>query len=288
MLNIKGIITALVTPFNEDGTVNYDKLNELIQDQVSNNIETIIIGGTTGEGMLIDNISEFYNKTIEIVDNRLTVGVTLFEYKKQELLHLIQNINKLSCDFVLVNTPYYLSTSGSGILEYYSLIDQHLNKPYIIYYNPIRSGQYIMNSTWDKLFKLNNLIGIKDASNDCFTSNYIIKNKKNLLYFTGNDTNYFNNRILGSDGLISSAANLLPEVFTKIEYLINKSDFKQAKELYFKYYDLLKNINVEPNPIGLKYLMNEKGLNVGDPKFPLTKLSFNQQIKLKTIYEGVK
>ena len=157
MLNIKGIITALVTPFNEDGTVNYDKLNELIQDQVSNNIETIIIGGTTGEGMLIDNISEFYNKTIEIVNKRLTVGVTLFEYKKQELLQMIQIINKLSCDFVLVNTPYYLSTSGSGILEYYSFIDQHLNKPYIIYYNPIRSGQYIINSTWDKLFKLNNL-----------------------------------------------------------------------------------------------------------------------------------
>ena len=106
MLNIKGIITALVTPFNEDGTVNYDKLNELIQDQVSNNIETIIIGGTTGEGMLIDNISEFYNKTIEIVDNRLTVGVTLFEYKRQELLQMIQIIDKC---YIITNLSCILS-----------------------------------------------------------------------------------------------------------------------------------------------------------------------------------
>ena len=288
MLNIKGIITALITPFNEDGSVNYVKISELIQEQIINDIQTIVIGGTTGEGMLIDDIIDFYQRTLEIINGRINVGVTLFEYRKQELLKKIDDINNLNCDFVLVNTPYYLTTSNNGIVEYYNLIDEHLEKPYIIYYNPVRSGQVIINSVWEKLFKLKNIIGIKDASNDCFISNYLIKNKKHLIYFIGNDINYFNSRILGSDGIISSMSNLIPDVFIQIENFINKNDYKQAKELYLKYYELLKLINVEPNPIGLKFLMNEKGLDVGEPKFPLIKLSFNQQIKLKQIYEGVK
>ena len=288
MLKLGGIITALLTPFNEMDEVDYDKLKQLIEFQISSGVKSIILGSTTGEGMLIEDLFGYYKKAIEIVDDRLTIGVTLFGNTKSDLLNKIHKINTLSCQFVLVNTPIYLSTSGNGLVEYFNLIGNNLNKPFIIYYNPLRSGQYITNTTWDKLFKINNLLGVKDASNDSFTTNYLIKNKNDLLYLSGNDINYFNNRILGSDGVISSISNLIPEVLLEIDDLIVTSNYKLAKELYLKYYDLIKNINVEPNPIGLKYLMNEKGLLIGNPKFPLVKLSFNQQLRLKNIYEGVK
>ena len=287
MLEIKGIITALITPFAEDGSVDYVKLNNLINDQIASGIKAVIIGGTTGEGMLIDNIEEFYKNVIKIINNRLIIGVNLNAIKQLELFEKIKMINSLQVQFVLVNTPSYLITSKNGIVEYFNFISEHLTKPYLIYYNPVRSGQYIINSTWEKLLKLNNVIGVKDASNDSLTSNFLIKNKNDLLYFSGNDTTYFNQRILGSDGVISSISNLIPEILIEIDYLITTNNYKSAKELYLKYYELIKTINIEPNPIGLKYLMNEKRINVGNPKFPLTKLSFSNQMRLKLIYERI-
>ena len=181
MLKLGGIITALLTPFNEMDEVDYDKLKQLIEFQISSGVKSIILGSTTGEGMLIEDLFGYYKKAIEIVDDRLTIGVTLFGNTKSDLLNKIHKINTLSCQFVLVNTPIYLSTSGNGLVEYFNLIGNNLNKPFIIYYNPLRSGQYITNTTWDKLFKINNLLGVKDASNDSFTTNYLIKNKNDLL-----------------------------------------------------------------------------------------------------------
>ena len=172
MLDYSGVYTAMITPFKEDGNVDYKKLEELIEFQIEKGITGLVFGGTTGEGMLIKDILTYYKKIISLVKNRVKVILTVFDFNKDLLTDKIRVLNKLKFDAYLINTPYYLNTSQKGIIEYYRYIDSIINKPFILYYNPGRSNQFITLKTWEYIMKLKKFIGVKDAS---LNSGYNIK-----------------------------------------------------------------------------------------------------------------
>ena len=285
---LKGIITALVTPFHDNGEVNYEELSRMIDFQIAANVNAVVFGGTTGEGMLIENIDNFYEKAINLVNKRILCGVSIFGLRKSEIINKINLYNSLNCDFYLIYTPYYLFTSKDGVIEYFKLINELVNKPFILYYNPVRTGQLISYSVWDYLLKLDKLIGIKDASKDAYTFNYLLKNKKEKLYFSGCDDAYLKDRILGSDGIVSTLSNAYPSNFVYIEENIKNGNYKNAKERYDLLYDLIKISTVEPNPICIKYILEEKGFMTNNLLFPLKRISLINQKKVKLIMEGVK
>ena len=288
MLDLNGVYTALITPFYEDGSINYQKLEELIEFQIEKGISGLVFGGTTGEGMLINDLLTYYKTAISLVRNRVKVLLTIFEFGKNELTNIINQLNQLNFDGYLINTPYYLNTSQNGIIKYYEYIDSIVNKPFIVYYNPSRSNQFITLKTWSYIIELNNFIGVKDASLNSAYNVKLMNLLKHKFYFTGNDSMYYQHLLTGSNGIISSLSNAIPDVFVKIYFLYKNEEYLLSSKIYKKYSSLISIINVEPNPIGIKYFMNILGFNVGKPLFPLIEYSTLYQNKLKDIYKELK
>ena len=285
MVDYSGVYTALITPFDTDGTVNYQKLTELIEYQLDKGITGLVLGGTTGEGMLIDDLLTYYKTALKVVNNRVKVFLTIFDLDKNTLTNKINYLNELNFDGYLINTPYYLYTSQNGIIKYYEYIDSIVSKPFIVYYNPGRSNQFITLKSWNYILKLKKFMGVKDASLNNGYNIKLMNLMKHHLYFTGNDSMYYQHLTLESNGIISSLSNALPEMFVKMYFLAKNKEYLLSSKIYKKYSTLISTINVEPNPIGIKYFMNLLGFNVGKPKFPLVEYSLIYQIKLKAIHK---
>lgn len=285
MIDFSGVYTALITPFDQENNVDFQKLEELIDFQINKGVTGIVFGGTTGEGMLINDLYSFYNKVIELVKKRVKVFLTIFDFNKTTVTDLISELNKLDFDGYLINTPYYLNTNQEGIKNYYEYFDSIVNKSFIIYYNPLRSNQYITLNTWKSLLNLKWFIGVKDASMNLTYNNNLMDLMKNHFYFTGNDSLYYLHLTYGSSGIISSLSNALPDVFVKMYFLYKNKEYDIVAKMFSKYTKLINVINLEPNPIGLKFFMNHLGFNVGNPLFPLELFSKNSQIKLKSVYK---
>ena len=287
MNKLEGIYTALVTPIYPLGNINYDVLDYLIEEQISNLVSGIVFGGTTGEGMLIDNIEMYYQHSIKIVEERTKVILTLTKVKKFEIEKQIEFLNRLNYDYLLVPTPAYLTTSQDGVYKYYEYISMLSNKPIIIYYNPTRSNQYITEACFKKLFLLDNVIGIKDASSSMITYKEIMQVINNKSYLLGNDDLYLKGLLLGINGIISTITNVFPSLMLEIKEYMSYGEVEKAKILFNKFMILFNVLKEEPSPIGLKYLLSCKGYNVGDPMFPLVRVSDVTKERINKAYSEV-
>ncbi|OBR91960.1 MULTISPECIES: 4-hydroxy-tetrahydrodipicolinate synthase [Clostridium] len=270
-----GSAVAIVTPF-KDGTVNFDKLKELLEWHIKSGTKAIVVCGTSGEAttMTEKEKKDTIKFTVDTVNGRIPVIAGTGSNCTAQAVDMSVWAESVGVDGLLVITPYYNKTTQKGIIEHFKVINDRVKTPIIVYNVPGRTGLNILPKTLKKLCEFKNISGIKEASGNISQ----IAEMKALCgdridIYSGNDDQVIPILSLGGCGVISVMANIVPCDMEKMCKLFFKGDIKAALKLQLDLYSLIKAMFIETNPIPVKTAMNILGKNVGNLRLPLTTMT---------------
>lgn len=271
-----GAGVAIITPFNEKGEVNYEKLGELIDFQIENGTDSIIICGTTGEASTLSHEEhiECIRYTVEHTKKRVPVIAGTGSNCTDTAVYLSKEAQKANADGVLVVTPYYNKATQKGLIEHFSDIAHAIDLPVVLYNVPSRTGCNILPDTSAYLCKnVENIVGLKDATgNISQVAQTMLQCEGNLDVYSGNDDQIVPVLSLGGKGVISVLSNVAPRETHDIVAKYLAGDMNGSLELQLKYLSLINALFSEVNPIPVKMALNLMGMEVGDLRKPLTKM----------------
>lgn len=276
MAIFKGAGVALITPFNEDETVNYDMLGELIERQIAGKTDAIIVCGTTGEPatMTEDEKLAVIKYAVEKTAGRIPVIAGTGGNATRVVIDFSKKTEALGVDGLLVVTPFYNKATQNGLYAHYKEVAKSVSLPIIIYNVPSRTGCNIAPETAVRLARdCENIVGIKEASGNISQVAKLAKQAGGILdIYSGNDDQVIPILSLGGIGVISVLSNVAPKAAHDMvmEYL--EGDRKKAAALQLDYLDLINALFCEVNPIPVKGAMNLMGYNVGKLRLPLTEI----------------
>ncbi len=280
----KGSMVALVTPMNEDGSLDHTSLENLIEFHIENKTDVIISVGTTGESATLDfdEHSEVIKSTLAIVNKRIPVIAGSGANSTSEALQLTQRSKELGADACLLVTPYYNKPTQKGLYAHYKKIADEVSIPQILYNVPGRTSVDMLPDTVYDLSSHPNIIGIKEASGDLERSKEILeKCSGNLSIFTGDDKTSARDIGLGFRGNISVTANIVPLDMHNMCKLASEGNSDDAQKINTKIETLHDNLFIESNPIPVKWALNKMGLIKKGIRLPLVWMDEKYESKLE-------
>ena len=272
-----GAGVAIVTPFHADGSVNYNKLEELIDFQCNNGTDSIIICGTTGESATLSEAEhvECIKKAVEFAKGRVPVVAGTGSNCTQTAIELSKEAVEAGADGLLVVTPYYNKATQQGLVQHYTAIAKEAKAPIIMYSVASRTGCNIEPATAASLIKnVDNIVGIKEASGNISQIAKIMNltdGKADL--YSGNDDQIVPIMSLGGIGVISVLSNVAPQETHDICAKFLAGDIEGSRALQLKALPLVDALFCEVNPIPVKKALNLMGMEVGGLRMPLTELT---------------
>ena len=268
----RGSAVALVTPFNEDGSVNFEELERLIEFQIENKTDALVICGTTGEAstMTDEEQVETIKFSVEKANGRVPVIAGAGSNDTRHGINLAKMCEDVGADGLLEVTPYYNKTSQRGLYEHYKVIAEAVNIPIILYDVPGRTSMSIAPQTVKELAEIDNIVGLKDASGNLSYAAEV----RNLVVedfdvYSGNDDVVVPLMSIGGVGVISVLANIYPRLVHDMCQNFFDGNIKEAGRIQVNNKKLIDALFVEPNPIPIKAAMNMMGYNVGGLRLPL-------------------
>ncbi|NLK95400.1 MAG: 4-hydroxy-tetrahydrodipicolinate synthase [Clostridiales bacterium] len=281
----KGSGVALITPF-KDNKVNYLKLEELINWQISEGTDAIIICGTTGEAttMTTTEKKEVIKFTVDTVNKRIPVIAGTGSNNTMASIEMSEYAESVGVDGLLVITPYYNKTNSKGLIEHFKSISNAVSTPIILYNVPSRTGVNITPAQLLELSKLKNVTAIKEASGNI---SQVVKMKAlvndNIDIYSGNDDQIIPIMSLGGSGVISVAANICPKVIHEMVSKYLNNNISEALKIQLDYLELINGLFIETNPIPIKNALNLIGKEVGPLRLPLFEMEETNLLTLKNI-----
>ena len=273
----EGSAVAIATPFIDD-KVNFEQLRKLIEFQIENKTDAIVVCGTTGEAstMSEEEVLETIKFTVDTVKHRIPVIAGTGSNCTKTAIRRTKFAEKIGVDGVLIVTPYYNKTSQEGLIAHYGEIANSTTLPIIMYNVPSRTGVNIEANTVKELSKIDNIVGIKEASGNLSqVATIASKTSEDFSIYSGNDDQILPVLSLGGKGVISVLANIAPkETHDMVKMYLNK-DIKQATYLQLEYLDLIHALFSDVNPIPVKDALNAMGFDYKEPRKPL--VSLNQE-----------
>ncbi|MAZ57269.1 MAG: 4-hydroxy-tetrahydrodipicolinate synthase [Gammaproteobacteria bacterium] len=289
----KGSMVAIVTPMNEDSSLDHTSLENLIEFHIENKTDVIISVGTTGESATLDfdEHSEVIKSTLDIVNKRVPVIAGSGANSTSEALHLTQRSKELGADACLLVTPYYNKPTQRGLYEHYKKIADEVSIPQILYNVPGRTSVDMLPDTVKNLSTHPNIIGIKEASGNLERSKEILeKCSDNLSIFTGDDKTSARDILMGFKGNISVTANIVPLQMHNMCELASEGQKDEAEKINSKIDVLHDNLFIESNPIPVKWALSRMGLIKRGIRLPLTWMNeeYEAMLEQSLISAGVK
>ena len=277
---IKGSITALVTPMNEKGDLDYDSLEKLINYQINSGISGLVAVGTTGESATIDfkdhiKLIEFF---VKVNKGRVHIIAGTGANSTEEALHLTKEAKSAGADAALLVSPYYNKPPQEGIYYHHMKIADEVDIPQILYNVPSRTASFIEPETVLRLSSHKNIIGIKDATGDMKNHSEVLKlckeeiENNNFLLYSGDDFSSLEFLKNGGHGTISVTSNIVPDIVSEICKFAD-TNYSKAKELDDSLKVLNKNLFCESNPIPVKWALYKMGLIKRGIRLPLIELN---------------
>ena len=268
-----GAGVALVTPFREDGQVNYDVLGKLVDFQLANGTDAIIACGTTGEASTLTDEEQVgvIRFVVDRVAGRIPVLAGAGSNDTEHGIELCRSCMNAGADALLLVTPYYNKTSQKGLIEHYTAMANSVDIPILLYNVPSRTGLNITAKTTYALSKVENIVGTKEASGN-FTQIAEIAQLcgEDFAIYSGNDDQIVPILSLGGKGVISVLANVAPRNTHEMVAKFHAGDTIAARKLQLDAIPLIAALFSDVNPIPVKAAANMMGLNVGGYRRPLT------------------
>jgi len=275
-MKFSGSYVALVTPFNADGSVNFEKLRELAAWHVAEGTDGIVALGTTGESstMSHEEDDEVVRCVLETVNGRIPVICGAGSNSTQTQLEKSRKYHDMGADGLLLITPYYNKANDEGMYRHFATVADTVDTPIILYNVPGRTGCSISPACCARLAKHPNIAGIKEASGNI---SYAAKIAKligdDFCMLSGNDDMIVPMMSLGASGVISVWANICPKQSHDLVAAYQAGDIQRARAIQLEYLDLINALFCEVNPIPVKVAMNQLGMGVGGYRLPLYEIS---------------
>ena len=271
----EGCGTAIVTPFTQDG-VNFEEFKRLIEFQIENEVDAIIVCGTTGEAstMTTDEKKETIKFAIETIAKRTKVIVGTGSNNTIVAIEMSKFAEEAGADGILVVTPYYNKTTQAGLIAHYTEIAKSVKLPIIMYSVPGRTGVNISPETCKELSKIENIVAIKEASGNISQVAKIASLcGEDLAIYSGNDDQIVPILSLGGKGVISVLSNIMPKYTHDMIQKYFEGKTNEATKMQLDVIDLIDALFIEVNPIPAKYALNLMGFDFGTPRLPLVEMS---------------
>lgn len=285
MALFRGAGVALVTPFHADGSVDYEKLAELVEEQIAGGTDAIIACGTTGEAatMSEEEHMDVIRFIIKAVNHRIPVIAGTGSNCTATAIDLSKQAEEAGAEGVLLVTPYYNKATQGGLIQHYEAVAGAISLPCILYNVPSRTGVMIQPETMAYLYQhVENIVGVKDATgNISMITKLMSLVDENFLLYSGDDDQIVPLLSVGASGVISVLSNVAPRETHEICQKWFDGDIKGAREAQFKAYPLIKALFAEVNPIPVKAALNLMGKNVGSLRLPMTEATDSTKALLK-------
>ncbi len=281
-----GSAVALVTPFKDNGDVDFDKLKELVEFHVAHKTDAIVICGTTGEAATLSHEEhlECIKKCVEFADHRIKVVAGTGSNCTATAIYLSTEAESYGVDGLLVVTPYYNKATQKGLIAHFTAVANSVSVPIILYNVPSRTGCNILPETAVELAKtVDNIVGIKEASGNIGQLVKLASLAQGCIdIYSGNDDQVVPLLSLGGKGVISVTANIIPEDTHDMVMKFLEGDIEGSLKLQLKAVELCNALFCEVNPIPVKKAVELLGLCGGTLRMPLTEMEPANVEKLKT------
>ncbi len=279
----EGVIPAMVTPFKEDFSVDFEGIAKNL-DYLEKHVDALVPAGTTGEAATMS-----YEEHIDVVryvaeTSKLPVIGGAGSNSTREAVWLAKEVEKSGAEAAMLVTPYYNKPNQEGLYQHYKTVASEVSIPLIIYNVPSRTGVNTTPELIRRLAEIDNIVGIKEASGNLKQISEIIRTTPDdFVLLSGDDFLTLPIICLGGKGVISVAANVAPHLMKEMYSAFAAGDLKKAMEIHHKLSPLFDVLFIDTNPIPVKKAMNLMGLAAGEPRLPLVELSEEKTDKVRTV-----
>jgi len=288
MYRFEGSYVAIVTPFHEDGSVNFKKLEELCEFQIQNGTDGIVVLGTTGESSTMSHEEDenVVRCVISAVQGRVPIVAGSGSNSTETSLMKSLAYDRLGVDALLLITPYYNKANQRGMVRHFTDVADRVNAKVIAYNVPGRTGCSLTPASVEKLSQHKNIVGIKEASGDMsFCMNISHLASEDFAIISGNDDITLPIMAAGGVGCISVLANICPKETRDMIHAYLDGNFAEARRLQLKYLKLIHALFSDVNPIPVKTAMNMMGMNVGGLRMPLCEMEPEKEEALRRVLQ---
>lgn len=272
MSKLGRLLTAMVTPFNDEGSVDYQQATRLARALLDSGSDGVVVSGTTGESPTLSREEklQLFAEIKTAVVNRGTIVAGTGSYNTRESQELTKEAEKIGVDACLLVVPYYNRPTQQGLFEHFKAIAQTTTLPCILYNVPSRTVTNLAADTVIKLSQIDNIIGVKEASGNLDQIVKIIQGTdSDFLVYSGNDSDTLPILAVGGNGVISVASHLVGVQIRELMDQFFRGETQEAASIHRHLLPLINALFIAPNPMPVKYALNYLGLPVGKPRLPL-------------------
>ena len=285
-IQFQGCMTAIVTPFTENGDVNYEGLRQNAEFQIRNGITGLVPLGTTGESPTIhdDEREKIIKTVVEAANGRVPVIVGTGTNSTEKTIKYTKQAKNLGADAALIVSPYYNKPTQEGLYQHFTTIATAADLPVIVYNIQSRTGVNIETTTLKKMAEHRNIVAVKEASGNLAQMMDVLDQLPgDFTVMSGDDNLTLPLMALGGKGVISVVSNLLPDKLSEMTRYALEGDFESARQIHFELLPIFKAAFIETNPIPIKEAMNIAGLPAGPCRLPLCRMMPQNEEKLKAV-----
>lgn len=283
-MNFGKVITAMVTPFDTDGEIDFSATEQLIEHLIANGTDAVVVAGTTGESptLTTNEKVDLFKHVVSVVNGRIPIIAGTGSNNTRESIELTQLAEDAGVDGIMLVAPYYNKPSQAGIYAHFKAIAESTSLPIMLYNIPGRCACNIEVDTIVKLSKINNIVSVKEASGDLDAMAEIISRTDDDFYlYSGDDSLTLPILAIGGNGIVSVSSHILGNDMQKMVKAFNKGNVKEASRIHRKLLPTFQALFTAPNPVPLKAALNIMGINVGSVRLPLVPLSNEELEQLK-------
>lgn len=288
-IELRGVYTALITPFNQDGTVDFVALKDLVEWQINEGIDGLVPMGTTGESPTVnhDEHCKIIQTVIEQTNGRVPIIAGTGSNSTQESIDLSKKAKSLGATACLQVTPYYNKPSQEGLYRHFITIAEESELPQLLYNIPGRTSKLIELDTMLRLFQHPLVLGVKEATGNIdYTINLIEKNQE-VSVLSGDDSLVLSLIAQGGHGVVSVLSNIAPKKVVEMTHCLLQNDIAKGRELFYTLYPLMKAMFIDTNPIPIKYVATKIGLCKEVYRLPLCELNSKHKTYIDALLKSL-
>lgn len=290
MANFGRIATAMVTPFDAKGNIDFHKTTRLIEYLINNGTDALVVSGTTGESPTLSKEEKIalFEHTVKVVDKRVPVIAGTGSYNTRESVELTKKAEKIGVDGVLLVAPYYNKPNQAGLYEHFTTIAENTDLPIMLYNIPGRSVVNIEPETVIRLSEIPNIKAIKEAGGNLDQMTEIIANTPDdFELYSGDDGFTLPVLAIGGAGVVSVASHIIGNEMKQMIQAFLAGDHRKAAKLHQKLLPLMKGLFKAPSPVPVKTALQIKGINVGSVRLPLVPLTEDERNELTKLLQTI-
>ncbi|AXI39788.1 4-hydroxy-tetrahydrodipicolinate synthase [Bacillaceae bacterium ZC4] len=280
------ISTAMVTPFDNNGNIDFQKTEKLVEYLIHHGTDSIVVAGTTGESPTLTTEEKLalFKHVVSVVNKRVPVIAGTGTNNTRASIELTKKAEQTGVDAIMLVTPYYNKPNQEGIYQHFKAIAESTHLPVMLYNVPGRTSSSIAPETVIRLSEIDNIVAIKEASGDLDNMAKIIeKTPDDFALYTGDDSLTLPTLSIGGDGVISVASHVVGDEMQEMIQAFLSGDVKKAGSLHRRLLPLMKELFKAPNPVPVKAALQIKGLDVGPVRLPLVPLTTDERTSLAAV-----